>query len=252
MITIVVPDTWQDLQEQLARILRECGIEAHVGYEIQTVRTKIEIDVYAIETIAGRPNTIVCECKRWKSAVPQEVVHGVRTVMQDVGANVGYIISTAGFQKGAYAAADATNVELVTWEEFQGKFEALWLANFFTARVTERMDRLMTFTEPLFIPPWFMELPEDGKDDYRRVDTKHVPLGVLSMRFSKYHRMLNGDDIPALPLREHPPLDGLPDAVLDAGGYRELLEAMIAAGDVALAEYDAVRVRYLAAQPANG
>jgi len=48
-------------------------------------------------------------------------VHGVRTVMQDVGANVGYIISTGGFQKGAYAAAAATNVELVTWEQVSSR-----------------------------------------------------------------------------------------------------------------------------------
>jgi len=114
------------------------------------------------------------------------------------------------------------------------------------------MDRLMTFTEPLFIPGWFGELPDEDKDAYRKVDTKHIPLGVLSMMFSTYHRMLNDHDTPTLPLREHSPVDGLPDAVLDARGYRELLDAMMAAGDAALAEYDATRVKYLVGQTANG
>lgn len=32
----------------------------------------------------------------WRSRVPQNVIHGFRTVLADIGANVGYIVSMAG------------------------------------------------------------------------------------------------------------------------------------------------------------
>lgn len=35
-----------------------------------------------------------------------------------------------GFQSGAYEASELTNLELVTWEEFQAKFEESWLEYF--------------------------------------------------------------------------------------------------------------------------
>lgn len=38
----------------------------------------------------------------------------------------GYIVSLAGFQEGAYKAAELTNTELVTWQELQDKFELSW------------------------------------------------------------------------------------------------------------------------------
>jgi len=115
MITVTVPETWQDLQIDVARILAECGMEAYIAHKIQSVRTEIEIDVFATEDVESRRYTIICECKRRKSSIPQETVHGVRTVMHDVGANKGFIISIGGFQSGAYAAAQAP-----TWNSSPG------------------------------------------------------------------------------------------------------------------------------------
>ena len=65
------------------------------------------------------PSVYLCECKHWRRAVPQEVVHAFRTVMADVGAHRGFIISIAGFQEGAFEAVANTNIDLVTFEELQ-------------------------------------------------------------------------------------------------------------------------------------
>ncbi|MCB9333861.1 MAG: restriction endonuclease [Lewinellaceae bacterium] len=70
------------------------------------------MDVYAEETIKGRKYSIICECKHWKSNIPQSVIHGFRTVTADLGCNIGYIITTSDFQLGATKAAELTNVEL--------------------------------------------------------------------------------------------------------------------------------------------
>jgi hypothetical protein len=53
-------------------------------------------------------------------------VHGFRTVMDEAGANVGFIISANGFQSGALEAARNTNIHLVTWNEFQERFFDRW------------------------------------------------------------------------------------------------------------------------------
>jgi len=82
--------------------------------------------VYAMDVTRQPRLLILCECKLWKSKVPQNVVRGFRTVMQDSGAHVGYIISSSGFQKGAFESAANTNLHLVTWEEFQQAFYERW------------------------------------------------------------------------------------------------------------------------------
>jgi restriction system protein len=127
MITSVVPAEWKELETQTARILSECGFAVEQAKKLPAVRGSAEIDVYAEEEVKGRRYVLLCECKHWRTRVPQNVVHAFRTVCADVGANAGYVISTAGFQAGAFEAAKQTNVSLVTWEEFQAKFEESWL-----------------------------------------------------------------------------------------------------------------------------
>lgn len=122
-----IPETWEDLQRQVARILDGCGFSVEIEKKILTTRGTVEIDVYAEDNIQGRRNKILCECKFWKARVPQHVIHSFRTVMLDSGANKGYIIALEGFQSGSVAAAELTNIELVSWEEFQSAFQERWL-----------------------------------------------------------------------------------------------------------------------------
>jgi len=122
MITSGTPVDWRDLQEQVAGILRECGFTAEVEKTLATVRGNTSVDIYAEETVKGRKYVILSECKHWTAAVPQQVIHAFRTTVADVGANVGYVIASNGFQSGAFAASELTNLEL-TWEQFQAAFE---------------------------------------------------------------------------------------------------------------------------------
>jgi hypothetical protein len=66
------------------------------------------------------------ECKNWRVNIPKEVVHAFRTVVQEAGANRGYVISRVGFQHGAGEAAKSTNIELVTFAEFQSVYFPKW------------------------------------------------------------------------------------------------------------------------------
>ena len=172
MITRNAPDSWQALQTEVGRILRECGFDVEVEKKIQSARGTVELDVYADETIRGRRYAIACECKYWKSRIPQAVVHGFRTVVQEIGANIGYIISMEGFQSGAMSASDLTNLKLVTWQEFQDIFEESWFEEFFTKEIVKKLDGLMTYSEP-FLPAWFEKMSDDDKSKYISLKEKY-------------------------------------------------------------------------------
>lgn len=122
MITSTEPDSWHDLQNQVALVLEECGFDVEVEKKIGTVRGEVELDVYAEEITKGRKYSIAVECKIWSNSIPQHVVHSFRTVVADLGVNAGYIVAKTGFQSGAFSAADLTNIQLLTWPDFQAQF----------------------------------------------------------------------------------------------------------------------------------
>jgi hypothetical protein len=247
MITRNAPHTWQSLQTEVGRILEECGFGVEIERKIQSARGVVELDVYAEEMVRGRKYAIVCECKHWKSRIPQTVVHGFRTVVQEVGANIGYIVSMEGFQSGAMAASDLTNLKLVTWKEFQNIFEESWFEEFFTKQIDEKLDGLMTYAEP-FLPTWFEKMSDDDKTNYYSLKEKYDLFGMIMQSLGPYSRKFRKEPIPSLPLRSRLKLDPIlgmiPDHILDETAYRELLDASLAYGETALAEFRVLRDRY--------
>jgi restriction system protein len=246
MITSKSPDTWQELQSEVGRLLEECGFKVEVEKKIATARGTVEVDVYAEEWIRGRTYSTVCECKRWKANVSQDIVHAFRTVMSDFGANIGYIVSIAGFQEGAYKAIEHTNVRLVTWIELQAQFEASWLEEYFSPTITERLDPLLSYTEPL-LPRWFDALTEENQRAYLDLKEKYDEFGWLVMTFTTYSRMVRQhESFPALPVKAHlsaesPLLKKVPQAILEETHYREFLDAMTEFGLGVLQQFDVLR-----------
>lgn len=240
MITRKDPESWQDLQSAVARILGECGFATEVEKTVKTVRGEVEIDVQAREDVRGRKYHILCECKNWKNRVPQAVIHGFRTVVSDLGANIGYIISKAGFQSGSMAAAELTNLKLVTWAEFQAAFEETWLEVFFSPEIPKRLSPLLTYSEP-FLPPAFDRLTEEEQAKFLEVKKRHDPLGWAGEFLGPFGRMGTGQKVPRLPLRASwasmPELvNTLPASIVDEVAYRELLENLIELGTAAIKE----------------
>lgn len=143
MITTRQPENWRALQRDVARILGECGFEAEIEKTVTLARGQAEVDVYAVETVRGRTNTIYCECKLWNASIPQGVIHAFRSVVADGGANVGYVITSSAFQRGAFAAAELTSLRLVTWTE-----RAVALAAAASSRLNSRAPGLTTTSGP--------------------------------------------------------------------------------------------------------
>ena len=98
------PDDRRALQDMTGQLFAEIGCNVQVGRNLQTIRGAKEIDVYVRDEGVAPPATYLCECKHWKRAVPQEIVHAFRAVLGDAGAHRGFIISSIGFQQGAFEA----------------------------------------------------------------------------------------------------------------------------------------------------
>lgn len=105
LITAQTPASWEALEDIVAAILTECGMLAKRQVTLDLPRGNVDVDVFAEEKIDGIVHRTICECKFWKANITKEIIHAFRTVMQETGANRGYVISRAGFQSGAHSAA---------------------------------------------------------------------------------------------------------------------------------------------------
>jgi len=135
------PD-WQHLQQRVATILRECGFEAETPKLLETVRGRVEVDVFAVDLASSPPSVYLCECKLWSRNVPQAEVLAFRSVVGDVGAHHGLFISAHGFQKGAYEVVRGTNITLVNWPKFEDLFQERWCRKYWIPTFRDKLDHL--------------------------------------------------------------------------------------------------------------
>lgn len=118
---------WQDLQQRTQQIFSEMDYDAHVSKVVDLAgRGQKEIDVYVSDPNASHNKIYLIECKHWESNVPQEIVHAFKTIMEETGANTGFIVSKRGFQRGAYEAARFTNIKLLSFAELQQTYGGEW------------------------------------------------------------------------------------------------------------------------------
>lgn len=135
-------DDWRDLQERVATILRESGLDAEVGVQLALARGGAEIDVLATDPTTTPPGLYLCECKRWRTNVPQAEVRAFRTVVADAGAHFGLFISSTGFQSGARNVVAHTNIHLLDWVQFQDLFVERWCRRYWVPTVRREADRI--------------------------------------------------------------------------------------------------------------
>lgn len=96
---------WFNYQEEAAAFFRGLGLDAQTNVTVQGVRTQHDIDVLVKMHHVGFDVTWVIECKHWKSKVSKLHVAGLRTIVQEIGADRGILLCEAGFQSGAIEAA---------------------------------------------------------------------------------------------------------------------------------------------------
>ncbi|MEU3523575.1 restriction endonuclease [Streptomyces sp. NPDC038707] len=75
------------------------------------------VDVDALDPTPIRGGKIVVQVKRYRSTVPPTAVRDLYGTVQDVGANKGVLVTTAGFGPGSYTFARGKPLELITGGE---------------------------------------------------------------------------------------------------------------------------------------
>ncbi|MES0205225.1 restriction endonuclease [Mesorhizobium sp. LNHC209A00] len=239
LITARIPDNWEELEDLIQAILAECGMKATRQVTIKLPRGSVDVDVLAEETVDGITSITVCECKNWKARIPKEIVHACRTVMQETGANNGYIISREGFQSGAIEAVAATNINLVTFEQFQERFFEKWYRNRLWA-IEDSLHGFHTYYEMLGKPGYNRLTTDEERAAYDVVWDRHLFAGLMLMSFSPYSGLLKGGfRAPPLPFDVSKIVEmgaDVPEAAQNVQGYRELLSVLEAAGKEGLAE----------------
>lgn len=136
------PETWEDLETLVQTLLSRIGFVATRKKVVKLVRGSAEVDVHAVRKGQSFNIVILCECKWWNKKVPQSVVHSFRSVMADCGANLGLIITKKGYQKGAWEAAENTNLKIATWESFLSDFRQEYISTYVLPRISELTDSL--------------------------------------------------------------------------------------------------------------
>jgi Restriction endonuclease len=242
LITAKLPDAWDELEDLVAAILTECGMKAQRQVSLQLPRGSVDVDVLAEESVDGITHRIICECKNWRVNIPKEVVHAFRTVMQETGANRGYIVSRVGFQSGAIEAAKATNIELATFEEFQNIYFDKWISKRIWA-IEHAIENFNTYYEPLGKPGYSMLQDDDDRAAYDAVWYKYLFAGLMLMPFSPYMRLVKPHPFPELPF-DVSGLDEVgvqvPPNIRAATAYREFFQLLEGYARTGLPELRAV------------
>ncbi|HGN1555825.1 TPA: restriction endonuclease [Pseudomonas aeruginosa] len=147
---------WFNYQEEAAAFFRGLGLDAHTNVTAQGVRTQHDIDVLVKMHHVGFDVTWVIECKHWKSKVSKLHVAGLRTIVQEIGADRGILLCEAGFQSGAIEAAQLTNVVVTSLAKVMQSAQN----DVYNLRIRELLERI-----------------ESAKDRYwnipKRVRTEH-------------------------------------------------------------------------------
>jgi restriction system protein len=236
------PSDWRDLQRQVSRIFQRSGLNSETNKTITTTRGTVNIDVYAEDSSIQPSTTYICECKYWKSNVPKTVVHALRSVVQDYGANWGFIISSAGFQSGAYEVAANSPIKLLTWSEFQELYVDRWIHNYMFQRLGE-VDPLVEYTEPINsrIFRKAERLDTKKQQQFRQLREKYWPLGFFAIHLTAS----SGSILRNLPLRRNMQNlnaieTGLPDELLGAIYLSDFVDILCRNAREAIAAFDQV------------
>lgn len=110
---------WKAYQEEVADYFRTLGLTAETDVTLTGARTTHDIDVVVRSSHVGFDVLWLVECKAWKARVPKEKVLALRSIVDDLGADKGFVMAESGYQSGALESAQLTNVTLSSLADLQ-------------------------------------------------------------------------------------------------------------------------------------
>lgn len=192
------PESWKEMEKSVAQILTASGMDAEIQKTINLARGTVTVDVFA-QPKKSLYGPIICECKYWNTAVPQEKVFAFSKVVGDSGASLGLLISRHGFQEGAINAARYSNLKLLSWPEFIEYIKPFWLCET-TRRCLGFGQILLRYADPLDVPTHL--IGDQGRAEYKKLLSKYrgfvqllASLNIEVVSQVEYPAMLRDGDI---------------------------------------------------------
>ena len=192
------PESWKEMEKSVAQILTASGMDAEIQKTINLARGAVTVDVFA-QPKKSLYGPIICECKYWNTAVPQEKVFAFSKVVGDSGASLGLLISRHGFQEGAINAARYSNLKLLSWPEFIENIKPFWLCET-TRRCLGFAQILLRYADPLDVPTHL--IGDQGRAEYKKLLSKYrglvqllASLNIEVVSQVEYPAMLRDGDI---------------------------------------------------------
>jgi len=111
--------SWKKYQEDTAAIFNSIGWKSEIEKDIEGVRGTHEVDVFVTFKQHGIDCQWVVECKCWNSSVPKEKVLALQSIVDDIGADKGVLVSKEGFQDGAIKQSQKSNIFLTSLDELK-------------------------------------------------------------------------------------------------------------------------------------
>jgi hypothetical protein len=132
---------WEEYQHQAASLLRELGFSAQVNAQVTEANGAVHaVDVAARRAVAGVDLLWIVECKYWNKPVPIEKVLALRTLVLDLEADRGLLMSESGFQSGAIRTASQKNITLTSLDDLRANAAEEILASRAAAAEKSLMD----------------------------------------------------------------------------------------------------------------
>lgn len=133
---------WKAYQKEAASFFRKLGLDAETDVQTTGARGTNKLDVTVNGSVGGLPFRWIVECKHWKRNVPKEKAQAFLTVVQNVGADRGYLLSEKGFQSGAMDVVRHTNVHLGSISALKADTEE-WIKGDLVRRWREQKSNLV-------------------------------------------------------------------------------------------------------------
>ena len=110
---------WSQYQDEVAGFFRLLRLEAETNQQVDGARSAHNVDVVVRSRHVGLEVLWLVECKHWKTRITKEKVLALRTIVDDTGADRGFIMAENGSQSGALEAACYANVMLTSLRELR-------------------------------------------------------------------------------------------------------------------------------------
>ena len=110
---------WRDYQDRAAQVFAKLGCAVSVDAKVRGARATHQVDVVVSFSRWGVAQIWIIECKFQKRRVTKAAIEALKSIVQDVGAEKGFLLSEVGFQPAAASAAVLTNLSLLSLAQLE-------------------------------------------------------------------------------------------------------------------------------------